>query len=61
MNIDLNNLAPGVDGLVEIVYQAEANGDPDLIYGGSPIQPPRPLTQMTVREVRQFQDQMVRS
>jgi len=44
-----------------MIYQAEANGDPDMIYGGCRINPPRPITQMTVREVRQFQDQMVQS
>lgn len=59
MNIDLENLTPGVDGLVELIYQAEAGGDPDIIYSGCPIQPPKPITEMTVAEVRQFQDQMV--
>lgn len=33
MDIDLENLTPGVDGLVELIYQAEAGGDPDIIYG----------------------------
>ncbi len=61
MSIDLENLTPWVDGLVDMIYKAEANGDPDMIYGGSPIQPPKPLTEMTVKEVRSFQDAMVRA
>lgn len=61
MDIDIENLTPGVQGLVELIYQAEANGDPDIIYGWSPVQPPQPITTMTVREVRQFQDRMVQA
>jgi len=45
--------------LINTIYQAESGGDPNIIYSGCPIQPPRPITQMTVREVRIFQDRMV--
>jgi hypothetical protein len=53
------DLPPGVWSLVNTIYQAESRGNPNIIYWGCPIQPPRPITQMTVREVRRFQDQMV--
>ncbi len=61
MNIDIENLSPGVEWLVEMVYQAEAGGDPDIIYSGCPVQPPQAITKMTVGEVRKFQDRMVAS
>jgi len=53
------DLPPGVGSLINTIYQAESRWDPNIIYWGSPIQPPRPITQMSVREVRRFQDQMV--
>jgi len=53
------NLPRGVWPLINTIYQAEANGNPNIIYGGSPIQPPKPITEMTLREVRRFQDRMV--
>ena len=45
--------------LVELIYEKEARWNYDIIYAGSPIQPPKPITQMTIEEVRVFQDEMV--
>lgn len=61
VNSSFEDLPPGVGNLVNTIYQAESRGDPNIIYGWCPIQPPKPITQMTVREVRNFQDQMVRA
>lgn len=59
MSASFENLDPWVGWLVNIVYQAEAWGDPNIIYSGCRIRPPRPITDMTVRELQVFQDEMV--
>ncbi|NDK09443.1 glycoside hydrolase family 104 protein [Candidatus Gracilibacteria bacterium] len=53
------NLPKGVGSLINTIYQAESNGNPNIIYSGCPIQPPMPITEMSIREVRIFQDRMV--
>lgn len=51
------NLPEGVRGLVNLIYQKESRGNPNMIYGGTTVN----LVNMSVREVRQFQDRMVAS
>ena len=48
-----------VGGLLDVIARYESGGDYNIVYGGSRIQPPRPITQMTVQEVRNWQDQSV--
>jgi len=48
-----------VGGLLDLIGQAEAPGGYDQVYGGSKIQPPRPITTMSVREVLAWQDSSV--
>ncbi len=50
-----------VKSLVNVIYQAESRGNPNIIYAVCKIKPPKPITEMTVREVRRFQDRMVAS
>lgn len=59
-SIDVNNLPRGVEGLMDYIVHEEAGGSYDRLYNQCRIQPPRPITQMTVWEVRQFQNEMVR-
>jgi len=53
------NLPKWVWSLINTIYQAESNGNPNIIYSWCPIQPPMPITEMSIREVRIFQDRMV--
>lgn len=50
---------PMEDSLLGLIRDAEAEGSYNTILGSSPIAPPRPITQMTIAEVQQFQGQMV--
>jgi len=52
----------GTQGLLDMIarYEGGVNGY-DVVYGGSRIQPPRPITQMTVQQVRNWQDESVRA
>lgn len=58
-DIDVNNLPRWVEWLMDYIVHEEASGSYDTIYNRCRINPPRPVTQMTVWEVRQFQDRMV--
>ena len=49
----------GTKGLRDFIGQLESRGDYNAVYGGSRIQPPRPITTMTVREVLAWQDRSV--
>lgn len=50
----------GLEGrLMQMIGHLEAPKGYDMMYGGSKIQPPKPLTQMTVREVLAYQDRSV--
>lgn len=51
----------GVGALLNVIGRAEAPGGYDTVYHGSVIQPPRPITSMTVGEVLQWQDESVRA
>lgn len=56
----LESQPPGVRWLVNLIYQKESRWNANAVFGGYTW--PRPdLTSMTIREVRRFQDQMVRS
>jgi hypothetical protein len=59
VSASFENLPTWVASLINTIYRAESGWDPNIIYWGCPIQPPKPITQMTVREVRTFQDRMV--
>lgn len=48
----------GVKGLFAVITGAEAPGGYDTIYGGAKVRPKKPITKMTVAEVRQFQRRM---
>jgi len=52
----------GVQSLLDMIarYEGGVNGY-DVVYGGSVIQPPRPITSMTVQQVRNWQDDSVRA
>lgn len=49
----------GVSGLLDLIGKHEAPGGYDQVYGGSKIQPPKPITSMTVGEVLAWQDRSV--
>ncbi|KXF89950.1 hypothetical protein [Phaeobacter inhibens] len=51
----------GVGSLLDLIGQHEAPKGYDQVYGGSKIAPPRPITQMTVGEVLEWQDRSVRA
>lgn len=52
----------GVQSLLDMIATHEGGVDGyDVPYGGSRIQPPKPLSQMTVQEVRDWQDRSVRA
>lgn len=59
INSDFEWMSEWVKWLVNIIYQKEARGNPNIIYSWTRIRPPKPITEMTVAEVRKFQDQMV--
>lgn len=59
-DIDINNLPSGVEWLMEYIVHEEAWGSYDRLYNKTRITPPQPITQMSVWDVRQFQNQMVR-
>jgi muramidase (phage lysozyme) len=48
-----------VGGLLDLIGQAEAPAGYNQVYGGSRLQPPRPITTMTVSEVLDWQDRSV--
>lgn len=50
-----------VNGLLQLIGGIEAPQGYDQVYGGSRIQPPRPITTMTVDEVIDWQNRSVRS
>lgn len=58
---NFENVEPGTKWLINIIYQVEARWNPNIIFWGSKIHPPKPITEMTVREVRAFQDRMISS
>lgn len=49
----------GAGGLLDFIAQFEAPGGYNQVYGGSKVEPPRPITTMTVREVLAWQDRSV--
>lgn len=51
----------GVNAILAMIRSKESRGDYNVVYYGSKIKPPKPLTQMTVGEVRAWQDQSVRA
>ena len=56
--------AGGTNGLRELLTllgRLESGNDYNRVYGGSVIRPPKPITQMTVGEVRAWQDRSVRA
>jgi len=51
----------GVSGLLDLIGRHEAPRGYNQVYGGSKIQPPKPITTMTIREVLAWQDASVRA
>ena len=48
-----------VDDILAVIKDAESNGDYNIVFHGSRIRPPKPITQMTVAEVLDWQDASV--
>ena len=51
----------GVKALLRMIGQHESRNNYNIVYHGSKIKPPKPLVQMTVQEVRNWQDRSVRA
>ncbi|PRZ48009.1 hypothetical protein [Tritonibacter scottomollicae] len=49
----------GLGGLLDLIGSVEAPKGYDQVYGGSKINPPQPITSMTVAEVLDWQDRSV--
>lgn len=54
-NLDINNLPPGVEWLMDLIVLKEARGSYDTILDASRVTPPKPISQMTLQEVYRFQ------
>lgn len=55
------NYGAGVNAILALIRSKESRGNYDIVYYGSKIKTPRRLTQMTVGQVRAWQDQSVRA
>lgn len=56
MDMGHSSTQPGnLTGLLDVIAQGEGAGY-DTVYGGSRVRPPKPLTQMTVSQVMDWQD-----
>lgn len=53
------NTGGGTGGLLDMIGRHESRGDYNVVYGGSKIQPPRPITTMTVGEVMAYQQRSI--
>lgn len=51
----------GVSQLLRMIGRHESRNDYNIVYHGSKIRTPKPLVQMTVQEVRNWQDKSVRN
>lgn len=51
--------AGGAQGILDMIGSVEAPQGYNQVYGGSKIQPPRPITTMTIRELLAWQDRSV--
>lgn len=49
----------GISAILNLIGMAEAPGGYDTVYAGSKVRPPRPITQMTVGQVMDWQRQSI--
>lgn len=49
----------GISSILNLIGMAEAPGGYDTVYAGSKVRPPRPITQMTVGQVMDWQRQSI--
>ena len=55
------NYGAGINAILALIRSKESRGNYNVVYYGSKIKPPKPLTKMTVAQVRAWQDQSVRA